>query len=98
MTRRSKPDPQKRTRILVADDHPMVRERMTEVIRQQRDLEVCGEATEAGQVFGMLAKLVPDVLLLDLNLKGVLALDLIRDIKVRYPSLPVVVVSMHDES
>jgi DNA-binding NarL/FixJ family response regulator len=76
----------------------MVLERMAEVVGQQLDMRVCGEASEAGQVFGAVAKLQPDVILLDLNLKGILALDLIRDIKARYRSLVVVVVSMHDES
>jgi DNA-binding NarL/FixJ family response regulator len=87
-----------RTRVLIVDDHPMVRERIAEVVNREPNMEVCGEANEAGQTMATIARLEPDLVLLDLNLKGILALDLIRDIKARHPTLPVVIVSMHEET
>ena len=87
----------RKAKILVVDDHPMVRERMMEIIRRERDMEVCGEAADVSQTLAAVAKLHPDVVLLDLNLRGVLGLDLIKDISARFPSLPMLVVSMYDE-
>ena len=98
MARNSPPQSHSKKRVLIVDDHPMVREHLTEVIRREKGFEVCGEVSEAGAVIGAIAKLRPELLLLDLNLKGVFAFDLIKDIKARYESLPIIVVSMHDES
>lgn len=98
MQKSSKPTRQHKVRVLIVDDHPMVRERLAEVVRAERGMELCGTTSDGGQVLRDLAQHKPDVVLLDLNLKGVLALDLIKDIHARHPSVPVLVVSMYDES
>jgi RNA polymerase sigma factor (sigma-70 family) len=98
MQKSSKPTPPHKVRVLIVDDHPMVRERLAEVVRAERGMELCGALSDGGQVLRDLAQHKPDVVLLDLNLKGVLAFDLIKDIHARHPSVPVLVVSMYDES
>jgi DNA-binding NarL/FixJ family response regulator len=88
----------KRTRVLVVDDHPMVRDWLTQLIDREADLEVCGEAANASQTLHAIPKLKPDLAILDLAMEGSLGMDLIKEIKSRHEALPVLVLSMHDES
>ena len=74
----------KRARILLVDDHPLVRERLTEIINREADLIVCAKQ--------------PDLAIIDLALKNSDGLELIKDIRPRWPGLRILVVSMHDES
>jgi len=85
-------------RILIVDDHPMVRERLAEVINRQRDLCVCGEAADPHQALEAIPTGKPDLAIIDLNLNGLDGLDLIKDVHLRYPKLLMLVVSMHDET
>ena len=71
---------------------------MAELIGQQADLEVCGEAGDAGQALAAVAALKPDLVLMDITLPGKHGLEVIKDIKALHPRLPVLVVSMHDEN
>ncbi len=88
----------KRVRILLVDDHPMVRERLAEVINREADLMVCGEAeSRLGALTSIVARL-PDLVIVDLALKNSDGLELIKDIHVRWPRMRMLVVSMHDES
>lgn len=89
---------QKRARILLVDDHPMVRERMAEIIRQEPDLMVCGQAEDRHQAIEAIAGAKPDLVTIDLSLKKSHGLDLIADIRALHPKLLMLVVSMHDES
>jgi DNA-binding NarL/FixJ family response regulator len=76
----------------------MVREQLSLVISQQPDLEVCGEAEDVAEAVTRIGALMPDAVVVDLNLKTSQGLDLIKDIKARGWSIPILVLSMHDES
>jgi DNA-binding NarL/FixJ family response regulator len=86
------------TRILVVDDHPMIRERLAEVIQREPDLAVCGEAEDRHRALEMVQSTNPDLIIVDLTLKNSHGLDLIKDLHALHPELPVLVISMHDES
>jgi DNA-binding NarL/FixJ family response regulator len=85
-------------RILVVDDHPIVRQGLALLINREPDLVVCGEAEEASGAMHVLASARPDVLILDISLNGPDGLDLLKNIRTTHPSLPVLILSMHDES
>lgn len=87
-----------RYRVFLVDDHPIVRQGLTLLINQEPDLMVCGEAEAAWSVPAALAALNPDVLVLDLSLNGPDGLDLLKSIRATEMSLPILVLSMHDES
>ncbi len=87
-----------RTRILLVDDHPMMREGLGQIIGSEPDLVVCGEAENAFQALELLGKLKPDLVLADITLPDKSGLELIKDIQALHPRLPVIVISMHDES
>jgi DNA-binding NarL/FixJ family response regulator len=87
-----------RKRILIVDDHPIVREGLLERINRQADLSVCGEAENSNAVLSAIGKLKPDLVLLDINLPGRNGLEIIKDLQNIHPDLPVLVLSMHDES
>ena len=88
----------RKTRIFLVDDHPIVRIGLTELINQKRDLVVCGEAESAEAALQAIPSLHPDLVIMDLSLKGTGGLGLIKDLKIRHPKLPVLVLSMHEES
>jgi len=87
-----------RTRVFIVDDHPIVRQGLTQMINQEADLMVCGEAEDAQNALQAVAELHPDLVLVDLSLKEGSGLDLIRTLRTRQTMLPVLVVSMHDET
>jgi DNA-binding NarL/FixJ family response regulator len=87
-----------RYRVFLVDDHPIVRQGLTLLINQEPDLIVCGEAEAAWPVPAALAALSPDVLVLDISLNGPDGLDLLKSIRATDTSLPILVLSMHDES
>jgi DNA-binding NarL/FixJ family response regulator len=100
MTRKS-PTPRagkKRARILLVDDHPMVRERLAEIINREADLTVCGEAEDVQEALAAIPTGRPDLVIVDLTLKNSDGLELIKDVRSRWPRLRMLVVSMHDES
>jgi DNA-binding NarL/FixJ family response regulator len=93
------PPPQPRkNKVLVVDDHPMVRERLADLINEEPDLVVCGEAEDGHGALEAIKNLRPDVAIVDITLKDTYGIELIKDIKIRHPDLPVLVLSMHDES
>jgi DNA-binding NarL/FixJ family response regulator len=89
---------QQRTRILLVDDHPLVRERLTEVINREADLIVSGEAEDRHEAIEAILAKPPDLVIVDLKLKTSDGLELIKDIRARWPRMRMLVVSMHDES
>jgi DNA-binding NarL/FixJ family response regulator len=89
---------EKRAKILIVDDHPMVRERLGELINQESDLMACGEADDSHSAMEAIAKTKPDLAIVDISLKDTYGIELIKDIKSHHPKLPVLVVSMHDET
>ena len=84
-------------RILVVDDHPIVRQGLALLINREADLLVCGEAEDAMGAMHVLASAKPDVLIVDLSLSGPDGLDLLKNIRTTHPALPVLILSMHDE-
>jgi DNA-binding NarL/FixJ family response regulator len=87
----------RKTKILIVDDHPIVREHLGQLISQQHDLAMCGEADDLPSGIASVRNLRPDLVIMDISLKGTYGLDLIKDIKEEFPKLPVLVLSMHDE-
>jgi DNA-binding NarL/FixJ family response regulator len=85
-------------RILVVDDHPIVRQGLALLINREPDLLVCGEAEEAMGAMHVLASAKPDVLIVDISLNGPDGIDLLKNIRTIHPTLPVLILSMHDES
>jgi DNA-binding NarL/FixJ family response regulator len=88
----------RKNRILVVDDHPIVRQGLALLINQEADLVVCGEAEEAMGAMHVLASSKPDILIVDISLSGPDGIDLLKNIRNLYPTLPVLILSMHDES
>jgi DNA-binding NarL/FixJ family response regulator len=89
--------PEKRD-ILIVDDHPIVRQGLAQLIGQEHDLNVCGQAEDAYQAMKAIRDLKPDLVVVDIALKETSGMELIKDIKVQYPGLPVLTLSMHDEA
>lgn len=97
LDRMNAPQPEK-SRVLIVDDHPLFREGLRQMIERYPDLVVCGEAADAEQAMKELAALAPDLVLVDISLGGTNGLDLIKLIKDQNDELPLLVISMHDES
>src|SRR5262245_65506513 len=86
-----------RARILLVDDHAVVRYGIAQLINRQSDLVVCGEEEDAARALSAIEKLKPDLVIADISLKDSSGLELMRNIKAQYSGLPVLVVSAHDE-
>ena len=87
-----------KARLVLVDDHPLVRERLGQLIAQQADLMVCGESEDAAGCLELLKTARPDLVVVDLSLKNAHGIELIKDIKAQDPDMRVLVRSMHDES
>jgi DNA-binding NarL/FixJ family response regulator len=87
-----------KSKVLVVDDHPIVRQGLTLMINRESDLTVCGEAEDAQTAMQSVTATRPDILVVDISLNGPDGLDLLKNIRTRYPDLPVLILSMHDES
>jgi DNA-binding NarL/FixJ family response regulator len=85
-------------RILIVDDHAVMREGIAAILNKEPDLAVCGEAESPAEALERLEAAGPDLAIVDLSLKEGSGLDLIKDLHARRPDLPVLVLSMHDES
>ena len=87
-----------KTRILLVDDHAVVRFGIAQIINRQPDLTVCGEEENASKALGAIESLKPNLVIADISLKDSSGLELMRNIKAQYPGMPILVVSGHDES
>jgi len=87
-----------KSRILIVDDHPLFREGLQQLIARDADLEVCGEGSNATEAMQLIAERKPDLVVVDISLGASSGIDLIKTIRNSYDELPVLVVSMHDES
>jgi DNA-binding NarL/FixJ family response regulator len=85
-------------RIFLVDDHPLVREGLTNLINEQNDLIVCGEAEDSGGAITGIAKTRPDVVLVDISLKNESGLELVKNLESQFPLVALIVLSMHDEA
>jgi DNA-binding NarL/FixJ family response regulator len=88
----------KKFRVLLVDDHPIVRQGLALLIDREADLAVCGEADGAHSAFHAITTLRPDIVVLDISLSGPDGLDVLKEIRTRTTNLPVLILSMHDES
>ena len=97
MTKQLRPVEAESVRILLVDDHPLVREALAEVLGRRPGCRVCGEAEDRAGALAVLETCKPDLVILDLALKNSQGMELIKDIHARDPDLKMLVVSMHDE-
>lgn len=86
-----------KARILIVDDHPIVREGMAHFINAQDDLQMCGTASDAEEALAAIPSCAPDLAIVDVTLRGDSGLELVKTVRHRYPELRILVMSMHDE-
>jgi DNA-binding NarL/FixJ family response regulator len=87
----------RKAKIFLVDDHPLVREWLANLIEKNSDLTICGEAEDAPTALEAIAKLKPDLAIIDLSLGSGSGIDLIRSIRSSFPNVAMIVLSMHDE-
>lgn len=88
----------KKSSVLIIDSHPVVRQGLSQIIDREKDIQICGEASTAEGALNFLGRIVPDLMTVDIALKGSGGLDLIKACRERYPSLPIIVISIYEES
>ena len=84
-------------KVLLVDDHPLVREGLVNLISQEADLQICGEAGNEPQALELIRTVRPDVAIVDISLETGSGIELIKSIKAMFPAVTVLVLSMHDE-
>jgi DNA-binding NarL/FixJ family response regulator len=94
----SQPISKGKKRVLLVDDHPLLRQGIGQLINQQPDLVICGEAEDKGGALEAAEETKPDLAIVDISLKDGRGLDLIKDLKARFPKVLILVLSMHEES
>jgi DNA-binding NarL/FixJ family response regulator len=87
-----------KAKVLLVDDHPLVREWLATLINQQTDLQVCGEADSAPAALRLIGTASPDIAIVDISMEGGSGIELIKNIKASHPAVRVIVLSMHDEA
>lgn len=87
-----------KTRIYIVDDHALIRRGLVTLIAGESDLEVCGQAEDAASALNEIMKIQPDLVIVDISLKGNSGLELIKNIKAFNPKIQILVLSMHHES
>ncbi len=85
-------------RILLIDDHPLVREGLASLINQQQDMIVCGQAEDSAEAITRIREDRPDVALVDISLKNESGLELVKNLEAEFPLVALIVLSMHDEA
>lgn len=89
---------EKQVRIMLVDDHPVFRLGLRELIQQEEDLVVCGEAEDTATAWNEIQRLNPDMVIVDISLNGRDGISLVKDMNRHYGAIPALVLSMHDES
>jgi DNA-binding NarL/FixJ family response regulator len=92
------PNPGAKTRILMVDDHPIIRQGMAQFLNLQADLDLCCEAGGREEALAAMACHQPDMAIVDMTLQSDSGLELVKTLRHRYPHLPILVLSMHDEN
>jgi DNA-binding NarL/FixJ family response regulator len=88
----------RKSRVFIVDDHPLVREGLTNLINGQDDLIVCGGAKDSAQTINGMVKSRPDVALIDISLENESGLELVKQLRSQFPQVALIVLSMHDEA
>ncbi|WP_411725499.1 response regulator [Methyloglobulus sp.] len=91
-------DAQAKARILIVDDHPIVRQGLAQVINLQADMQLCCEAGNAEEALTAIRSCHHDLAIVDISLQGISGFNLIATLTAHYPQLPILVMSMHEES
>jgi DNA-binding NarL/FixJ family response regulator len=91
-------EPSEALRILIVDDHPLFQEALHELIQREPGWSVCGKAADATEALRLVEETHPDLMIVDISLGGTNGIDLIKSVSAKYAELPMLVVSMHDES
>ncbi len=86
------------TRIYIVDDHPLVRQGLTQIVANETDMEICGEAEDSPAAIRGVGEANPDAIIVDISLKGANGLELIKNLKAIHEDIPILVFSMHDET
>jgi len=92
------PGARRARRVLIVDDHPIVRLGLRRIMEHEPDLVVCGEAETAADARAAIKELEPDVVVIDISLKQGDGIELVRDVRAHHVGLPILVLSMHDET
>jgi DNA-binding NarL/FixJ family response regulator len=87
-----------KSRIFLVDDHAMFREGLRQLIDRETDLMVCGDAAQPDEAMEQIRKLKPDLAIVDISLEGGNGIDLVKAVKSEFEEMPVLIVSMHDET
>src|SRR5688500_5077739 len=90
-------DIRRATRILIVDDHPVMREGLEGLLAQQSDMQVCGQADSIGKALQEIARATPDIIVLDLTLGAEDGVDLVVVLRKEHPEIRILILSMHDE-
>jgi DNA-binding NarL/FixJ family response regulator len=88
----------RKNRVFIVDDHPLVREGLTNLINGQDDLIICGEAKNSAQALDGIMQAHPDVALIDISLENESGLELVKQLGSQFPQVALIVLSMHDEA
>ncbi len=86
------------TRIYIVDDHPLVRQGLSQIVANEADMEICGEAEDSPTAMKGVGDANPDAIIVDISLKGNNGLELIKNLKAIHENIPILVFSMHDET
>jgi len=86
------------TRIYIVDDHPLVRQGLSQIVASESDMEICGEAEDSPAAIRGVGEANPDAIIVDISLKGANGLELIKNLKAIHEDIPILVFSMHDET
>ena len=98
MARQIKSAPGQKRRVFLVEDHPVTREGLAQLLNQQPDLTVCGQAGNARDASSAVDRSAPDLVIVDISLGGTNGIELIKDLAARHPKLGILVLSTHDES
>jgi len=85
-------------RVMLVDDHPIVRHGMAMLINEEDDLMVCGESSSASETLAQIDYCQPEIAVIDVSLQGASGIDLTKSIKEQRPDLPILILSMHEEN
>jgi DNA-binding NarL/FixJ family response regulator len=88
----------RKKRVVIVDDHPLVRERLAQLINHELDMESCGEAEDTQSAMEIIRDTTPDLVIIDITLKGPSGIDLIKHLRALSVKAPILVLSMHEES